>query len=428
MPRRLLALLCARLMLCGLPVSAGEARYSPRFLIYHDIENKDYTVDTRYGFIDQTGQVVIPPVYDEANEFSEGLASVWNDGHWAFIDPAGKVVFRLPADCLVVSHFSEGLALVNVGGKETHHSIDGGKWGYIDRFGRFAVPAQFTMPRWAAYNYVVSPASAFSEGLAGLWDERSGKWGFIDRTGKVVIDFRFDRVEPFSEGRAAVLVGKTWGYIDPAGKLVVEPVYLDADRFSEGLAAVRRDVNTPGDYIDPSGQVALHPPDHPAVASASGPFREGLAAALLREWGRIPAGRVCGLCAEPVLGLNFGDRCPNCKEPVEGETLGYGYIGKVGNVAIESRFSAAEPFHEGLAAVKVGGNLDGEGGLWGFIDRRGRMVITAGYEEVEPFRDGLARVKFFTQERQLGPNAAEVEWELWGYVNRGGEVVWVSGR
>ena len=43
--------------------------------------------------------------------------------------------------------------------------------------------------------------------------------GFITPDGKVAVDFRFDRVQPFSEGLAAVRIGDRWGFIDRGGHL-----------------------------------------------------------------------------------------------------------------------------------------------------------------------------------------------------------------
>lgn len=54
--------------------------------------------DGKYGFIDNTGQVVIPPKYDLAWDFSEGLARVSQNGKAGFIDNTGKVVIPLKYD------------------------------------------------------------------------------------------------------------------------------------------------------------------------------------------------------------------------------------------------------------------------------------------------------------------------------------------
>jgi hypothetical protein len=47
-----------------------------------------------------------------------------------------------------------------------------------------------------------------------------GKWGYIDRTGKYIIKPRFDKADPFSNGLARVELDDTWGYINKTGKFV----------------------------------------------------------------------------------------------------------------------------------------------------------------------------------------------------------------
>ena len=65
---------------------------------------------SKYGFIDKSGKVVIEPQFDDAEDFSEGLAQVGKDGKWGFIDKSGKVVIEPQYD--YVGDFSEGLAKV----------------------------------------------------------------------------------------------------------------------------------------------------------------------------------------------------------------------------------------------------------------------------------------------------------------------------
>ena len=67
-------------------------------------------MESKYGFIDKSGKVVIEPQFDNVSAFSEGLAKVEKDGKWGFIDKNGKVVFEPQFD--FVFDFSEGLAKV----------------------------------------------------------------------------------------------------------------------------------------------------------------------------------------------------------------------------------------------------------------------------------------------------------------------------
>src|SRR5262249_37536648 len=117
----------------------------------------------------------------------------------------------------------------------------------------------------------------FSEGLAAV--KVNGKWGYIDKSGKYVISPQFSRARSFHEGLAFVGWGDKYGYIDTSGTKVIEcgnkcaRAYFD---FSDGLAVV---VYTNGKvedadlssifsdkirdfkrgYIDRSGRVVIPP-------------------------------------------------------------------------------------------------------------------------------------------------------------------------
>src|SRR5918995_5572892 len=49
-------------------------------------------VDGKHGFIDRSGRIVIPPTFEFAWQFSEGLASAWRNGRAGYIDRTGKFV------------------------------------------------------------------------------------------------------------------------------------------------------------------------------------------------------------------------------------------------------------------------------------------------------------------------------------------------
>jgi len=52
------------------------------------------SLNHKVGFIDKTGKVIVPPKYDEASDFHEGLARVKLNGKDFYIKvfPDGKIV------------------------------------------------------------------------------------------------------------------------------------------------------------------------------------------------------------------------------------------------------------------------------------------------------------------------------------------------
>ena len=65
-------------------------------------------VGGKVGFVDTTGNLVIPASFDEAHDFSEGFASVKLKGKFGFIDKTGKVL--VPPQFKYSDDFKNGLA------------------------------------------------------------------------------------------------------------------------------------------------------------------------------------------------------------------------------------------------------------------------------------------------------------------------------
>src|SRR5260221_501841 len=90
-------------------------------------------------------------------------------------------------------------------------------------------------------------------------DTQSGKLGYIDKTGKTVIASKFNEVNEFSEGLAAV-------------KIVISAKFVDADEFSDGLAKVMPAGSAKYRYIDHTVKLVIKP-----LATECNKFSRGLA-------------------------------------------------------------------------------------------------------------------------------------------------------
>lgn len=248
----------------------------------------------KYGFIDETGKVVIQPKYEFALEFSEGVAAVLvanPDSKWGFIDTKGQFVIPPQIKCETIvnwpSPFSEGLATF----------YEGDSIGYINRTGQVVIRPQFehTCP--------------FSGNQAVVL--RGGQKFIIDRSGKTVMGPLYVGLGCFSEEVVAFNSGHGWGYMDRQGKIVIPNRFEFANEFSEGLAAVK--VNGECAYINKTGKTVIPP----FPCELAGEFKEGLA-------------------------------------KLEIKPLSWGYMDKTGKFPIPPQFTNAEDFSEGLAHVEVG--------------------------------------------------------------------------
>ncbi|MDZ8078663.1 MAG: WG repeat-containing protein [Nostoc sp. DcaGUA01] len=138
--------------------------------------------DNEWMYIDRDGKPVIQGKFDKISYFSEGLAAVRQNNKWGYIDRQGNLVIKPQfdeprdtpkrydcdatdiignkAECKYLDNrhdFSEGLAAIYMNGK----------WGYIDRQGKTVIEAQF------------SQANNFSERLAYVCQDNDKKCGYI---------------------------------------------------------------------------------------------------------------------------------------------------------------------------------------------------------------------------------------------------------
>jgi hypothetical protein len=247
----------------------------------------------KLGFMNRQGQIVIPPRFDNAEDFFEGVARVNINGQWAFIDENGSVLFRLPNYTLAWS-FDDGLAMVEI---KRPDEVDGHR-GYIDHTGKLVIPLRFRS------------GSEFSEGLAAVENNRR-KWGYINRQGKWVIQPQFDQAQNFRKDWATVKVGWYEGVIDKSGKFVIPPNFVLIGRFEGELACAR-------------------PKDS-------------------QQWGLI--NRSGTLVVSPKLDWCDGFHNGFARVQVGGK---WGYINAVGDIVVTPKFDEAGRFDEDVAPVKVG--------------------------------------------------------------------------
>jgi hypothetical protein len=110
------------------------------------------------------GSIAIPPQFEEAQSFQEGLAGVKIGDNWGFIDRMGKIVIRPQFENVI--GFSDSFAIVYSGGTPS----------YIDRQGHKKIGKSF------------KEVTPFVHGLAAvLLDDRHV--AYINKSGKHVFDY-----------------------------------------------------------------------------------------------------------------------------------------------------------------------------------------------------------------------------------------------
>ncbi len=304
---------------------------------------QSYDRQLKWGYMDATGRLVVDYIYDEAADFSEGLAFVYNDTFCGFIDKTGTRVIdasRYAADGAIYS-FHNGLAYVMKG------DDNGAKYGYIDRKGNEVVPC------------IYDEAHDFAQGLAAVAvykeddndDMFPYEYSFIDSKGNKLFTLK-QGLKPgqFHNGMAWVTADeRQFGFIDTTGAETIAQRYATDEvamtrfvsDFSEGYVMVGQESGAAGDtasrvYHLLSKQQVLSP------FAVDGNVHQGLA---------------------------LNDK--NGK---------FGFVDPQGNQVIPCQFDYTEPcvtgellnascvFSQGVAAVR-------KGGKWGYVDLQGNTTF-----------------------------------------------------
>lgn len=90
-----------------------------------------FDIEGKCGFINNKGDILITAIYENANNFSEGLANVRKYNYWGYIDIKENLII----DTLFTraEPFKNGLARVEYKGM----------WGYIDKSGNWVIKPEF---------------------------------------------------------------------------------------------------------------------------------------------------------------------------------------------------------------------------------------------------------------------------------------------
>ena len=164
----------------------------------------------RCGYLNISGAWEIPPRFESAYSFSEGLAEIQMvDEKWGYINRQGEQVIASQFEDAYP--FREGLAAVQTGKYPDRH------YGFIDTSGNWVIQPLFD-----------EVGNVFSQGLAAV--KLGDLWGYIGRDGNWAIAPAFSRVWPFSEaGHACVCApagnDEWFGMIDRMGQWLLPPSY-----------------------------------------------------------------------------------------------------------------------------------------------------------------------------------------------------------
>jgi len=340
-----------------------------------------FAAEEGYGILSVTE--ITPPVYEDAKDFSEGLAAVKKDGKWGFIDTDNNVVIPFKYD--IAASFSEGLAIVGTYSdnvtylseeREPVEDQPGYIIGSVDRNGDYTQfyinvlgeDREFCVDQYYEHYFDYTSEYRYYNGYINI------DGNIFDYTGKY-IDFESDYGFPsslyvFYSPTEGTLIGrypdtydvlifnfddknKELNSIDVAG-YSPEDIF-EVYPFNQGLAPVGIYVDEEIWYrygfIDKTGEFVI-----PPIYTSLKYNEHGTEYRFFGETGTVTVGNA---------------------------SREYGMIDKNGNVVIPFEYEYLSTYSEGLIGFM-------QDNTYGFLDDKGNVVIENKYLDASDFNNGLA--------------------------------------
>jgi len=222
----------------GLIDRAGAFLVTPTYsTITSFTEGRAQVVDDRgFQVMDETGGIITREPYDYIGMYQNGRALYADTDAqgrylYGYLDRSGQEV--IPRRYLSATDFLDGKAVAQVAERE---------YALIGRNGE----------RLQTYPYAyVGP---LRDGLLPFSRSAGGPYGYLNETGAVVIEPRFAMAQPFENGRAVVNTStdpmrNQYGLIDQTGRFVIAPAYNDILLLGESRVALGKARKEDAPYV-----------------------------------------------------------------------------------------------------------------------------------------------------------------------------------
>ena len=133
---------------------------------YNDLES--------WRYIKEDGTLAFEGFFRDVSTFHDGVACVFNEKNWYYINKKGSIVYRTKYDNYYPVHYSDGL-IPNIGGDF------GDEWGFSDLSGKWIIQPQYRS------------VTEFCDGLAVV-EEFGGRMKVINNSGNILYSEVNDRL------------------------------------------------------------------------------------------------------------------------------------------------------------------------------------------------------------------------------------------
>ncbi len=356
----------------------------------------------KYGFVNSKSDTVIKCIYDEAFQFSEGLALIRTllgtklidtlgniyeldqltlDGKFDFfngtpsrakiwknqyINKNGKVIIDI--DYKYASPFTDGVALVA--------NIEEGKfkYGVINKSGELIIDCKF------------GDIEFFEKNILKLYQKGKGYCLYNTKT-KLFSEW-FSTINIFVDGIATVRQKSKWGFINTKLELIIPPRYYFATNFLNDKAIVDIDGNGIYYYIDYKGNilenienVSYYPYETERLNYLSSEDTMYIIGGKYILTNEFSPDQYC--CPYPNIYATKGDGAP------------YRFVDKNLNLITDLKFHDIEYDYENFFTVE---QITNDSTRYGIIDKNGKIIFNPVYDHIE-YSEGLFKIDDY--EKQL---------------------------
>lgn len=335
----------------------------------------------KYGYMDLTGKVIIPALYDNINPFTGGLGGVRLNGYWGFVDKTNKMIIAPQFDSIGI--FNNGLCNVSKDGVEY----------YIDTKGKKAFEKDFlnadsfisnvaVVETEKGYSLINTSGAIITETFfdnifiddiktwleTGLIIAELGdKKGYISGiTGETIIFPTYNQVSVFNEGVCTVINGDKYGAMDATGKIILAPIYDYVGKCSDGLCDYVE--NGKLGFIDKKGNIVIKPTYDTNDIKDISAFENGIAAIENYEGVTLYIDKTGKEINKPKLKNDY-------LQPFYEQ--GWGFQDINGETVIENKYSKYSIISTTKYAVYSDTN-----DTWSLLDRKGDELSSFNHVEI----------------------------------------------
>lgn len=188
------------------------------FLYKHGDRYLEKTLDLKYGLLDENGERVIKPEFDEISKLHHDSIYFARAGNsYSFITRSGKIMVSKDPRFQEIHDMSEEFIGVKIDGR----------WGFVDINGKLRIANRYEN---------IGP---YNEGLAPM--RILSRWGYLNKREEIIVQPAYDTVYSFSGGICEVVKKGKFGLIDEKGNISLDCDYDNIRRIKTGGFFIEKD-------------------------------------------------------------------------------------------------------------------------------------------------------------------------------------------